>query len=100
MLGLEKIVAGAKLRGVAGLAIVEVVRVEWIGTDAPNVVYRGGEGPAEVLLFRDAEPRLEPGVNTHLPGIPPTTRPAGSARPRRFYAKVTLDPNGPTPQIS
>jgi hypothetical protein len=27
MLGLEKIVAGAKLRGVAGPAVVEVVRV-------------------------------------------------------------------------
>jgi hypothetical protein len=26
---------------------------------ALNVVYRGADGPAEVLLFRDAEPRLE-----------------------------------------
>jgi hypothetical protein len=59
MLGLEKIVAGAKLRGVAGQTAVEVVRVEWIGSDALNVVYRGNDGPAEVLLFRDAEPRLE-----------------------------------------
>jgi len=59
MLGLEKIVAGAKIRGVAGPAPVEVVRVEWIGTDALNVVYRGTDGPAEVLLFRDAEPGLE-----------------------------------------
>jgi hypothetical protein len=38
---------------------VEVVRIEWIGPDALNVVYRGVDGPAEVLLFRDAEPRLE-----------------------------------------
>jgi SNF2 family DNA or RNA helicase len=59
MLGLENIVAGAKLRGVAGAAVVEVVRVEWIGSDALNVVYRSTDGPAEVLLFRDAEPRLE-----------------------------------------
>jgi hypothetical protein len=59
MLGLESIVAGAKLRGVAGPAVVEVVRVEWIGSDALNVVYRSTDGPAEVLLFRDAEPRLE-----------------------------------------
>ncbi len=59
MLGLENIVAGAKLRGVAGPSVVEVVRVEWIGSDALNVVYRGSsEGPAEVLLFREAEPRL------------------------------------------
>jgi hypothetical protein len=39
--------------------VVEVVRVEWIGSDALNVVYRGSDGPAEVLLFREAEPRLE-----------------------------------------
>jgi hypothetical protein len=36
-----------------------VERTEWIGSDALNVVYRGADGPAEVLLFRDAEPRLE-----------------------------------------
>jgi hypothetical protein len=39
MLGLEKIIAGAKLRGVAGPSVVEVVRVEWIGSDALNVVH-------------------------------------------------------------
>ena len=59
MLGLEEIVAGAKLRGIAGPAVVEVVRVEWIGSEALNVVYRGADGPAEVLLFREAEARLE-----------------------------------------
>ena len=47
MLGLEKIVAGAKLRGIAGPTVVEVVRVEWIGSDALNVVYRCGDGPAD-----------------------------------------------------
>jgi len=59
MLGLENIIAGAKLRGIAGPSVVEVVRVEWIGSEALNVVYRGSDGPAEVLLFREAEPRLE-----------------------------------------
>src|SRR5206468_2657209 len=59
MLSLENIVAGAKIRGVAGASVVEVVRTEWIGADALNVVYRGADGPAEVLLFRDSEPRLE-----------------------------------------
>jgi superfamily II DNA or RNA helicase len=59
LLSLEKIIAGSKLRGVAGPAVVEVVRVEWIGSDALNVVYRGNDGPAEVLLYREAEPRLE-----------------------------------------
>jgi hypothetical protein len=33
------------------------------------------------------------------PGAPPAG-PAPAARPRRFYAKVTLDPNRPTPQVS
>jgi hypothetical protein len=56
MLALDKIVAGAKLRGIAGPSVVEVVRVEWIGSDALNVVYRGSDGPAEVPLSREAEP--------------------------------------------
>jgi hypothetical protein len=34
MLALDKIVAGAKIREVAGPAVVEVVRVEWIGSFA------------------------------------------------------------------
>src|SRR5262252_8824438 len=59
MLSLDKVVAGAKVRGLAGSVPVEIVRTEWIGADALNVVYRGADGPAEVLLFRDAEPRLE-----------------------------------------
>src|SRR6516162_8521048 len=59
MLSLDKVVAGAKVRGLAGAVPVEVVRTEWIGADALNVVYRGADGPAEILLFRDAEPRLE-----------------------------------------
>jgi hypothetical protein len=58
MLALDKVIAGAKIRGVAGPAVVEVVRVEWIGSDALNVVYRSNDGPAEVLLYREAEPRL------------------------------------------
>src|SRR6202022_1366200 len=59
MLSLDQVIAGAKVRGLAGAWPVEVVRTEWIGSDALNVVYRGSEGPAEVLLYRDAEPRLE-----------------------------------------
>lgn len=59
MLSLDKVIAGTKVRGLAGPVPVEVVRTEWIGADALSVVYRGAEGPAEVVLFRDAEPRLE-----------------------------------------
>jgi hypothetical protein len=43
----------------AGPAVVEVVRIEWIGSDALTVVYRSNDEPAEVLLYREAEPRLE-----------------------------------------
>lgn len=59
MLPLEKVVSGSKVRGLAGSAVVEVVRVEWIGSDALSVVYRGVEAPSEIVLFRDHEPRLE-----------------------------------------
>jgi hypothetical protein len=34
MLSLNKIVAGAKVRGLAGAVPVEVVRTEWIGSGA------------------------------------------------------------------
>src|SRR5262245_49537635 len=37
--------------------IVEVVRVEWIGSDALNVVYRSAHGRPKVLPFRDASLR-------------------------------------------
>ena len=59
MLRLEGVTAGARIRGFAGPAVAQVVRVEWIGSDALNVVYRGAGGPAEIILFRDNEPRLE-----------------------------------------
>ena len=59
MLTLEGVTAGAKIRGVAGPVAVEVVRAEWIGSDALNVVYRGADEAAEIVLFRDNEPRLE-----------------------------------------
>ena len=59
MVSLEGVVAGTRVRGLAGNSAVEIVRIEWIGSDALNVVYRGNDGPAEIVLFRDAEPRLE-----------------------------------------
>src|SRR4051795_13596065 len=59
MVRLENINTGAKVRGLVGPSAVEIARTEWIGADALKVVYRGTEGPAEVLLFRDAEPLLE-----------------------------------------
>lgn len=59
MVTLEKVTPGAQMRGLAGSTVVEIVRSEWIGTDALNVVYRTPDGPGEVLLYRDSEPRLE-----------------------------------------
>jgi superfamily II DNA or RNA helicase len=59
MVTLEKVTPGAQMRGLAGSTVVEIVRSEWIGSDALNVVYRTPDGPGEVLLYRDAEPRLE-----------------------------------------
>jgi hypothetical protein len=58
MLPLDQVIAGAEVRGLSGATPVEVVRTEWIGSDAFNVVYGSADGPAEILL-RDAEPRLE-----------------------------------------
>jgi hypothetical protein len=42
------------------------------------------------------------GSVTGQPATPgaPLAGPAPAPRPRRFYAKVTLDPNRPTPQVS
>jgi hypothetical protein len=51
MLPLDQVIAGAEVRGLAGATPVEVLCTEWIGSDALNVVYRGADGPAEVLLF-------------------------------------------------
>jgi hypothetical protein len=34
------------------------------------------------------------------PPFPPPPRVHAVPRPRRFYAKITLDPNRPTPQVS
>jgi hypothetical protein len=58
-----------------------------------------------VLVRRDvAEAQLAKNtggtVSTDLQPPPPPPPPPPPARPRRFYAKVTLDPNRPTPQVS
>src|SRR5262245_27058962 len=55
MLGLEKIVAGAKVRGWP----VPCPSMSCARVDARNWSTLGTDGSAEVLLFRDAEPRLE-----------------------------------------
>jgi hypothetical protein len=51
MLRLEGVTAGAKILGISGPTAIEVVRAEWIGSDALNVVYRRADGPAEIVLL-------------------------------------------------
>lgn len=57
---LEALQPEVTLRGILPDAVVTVVSVEWHGTDAVTVVYRGPAGRvAEEILYRHDEPRLE-----------------------------------------
>jgi hypothetical protein len=49
---------------------------------------------------RQPEPPGGPGGNSTKVQPPPPPPSPHQRRPRRFYAKITLDPNRPTPQIS
>jgi hypothetical protein len=49
---------------------------------------------AEAQLAKQAPPKIKVGPEDPPPPPPPP------GRPRRFYAKITLDPNRPTPQVS
>jgi predicted AAA+ superfamily ATPase len=57
---------------------------------------------AEAQLAREAPRRPEPpgGGGTGVYPPPPPPPPPAERLSRRFYAKVTLDPNRPTPQVS
>ncbi len=62
---------------------------------------------AEAQLTNQAPPEIPQGNGATkpppVPGQPPVPPPSSqpqAKRPRRFYAKVTLDPNRPTPQVS
>jgi hypothetical protein len=52
---------------------------------------------AEVQLSKHAPEKVEPPGEKPPPPPPP---PSPERRPRRFYAKIALDPNRPTPQVS
>lgn len=59
MAALEDIKGGAFIRGIVPSQTVEVVSVDWMGTQAVNVVYRAQTGSvAETTLFREDEHRL------------------------------------------
>lgn len=60
MARLEDIRAGARIDGIAPGRAVDIVSVEWIGSQAINVVFRGLEGTVtETTLYRDDEHRLK-----------------------------------------
>jgi len=57
---LEELVAEATVRGILPDGLVTVVGVDWHGSDALTLIYRGPTGKvADEILFRDDEPRLE-----------------------------------------
>jgi predicted AAA+ superfamily ATPase len=75
-----------------GLKLFQVLGVQ-LNSDA--VLVR--RDVAEAQLAEQAPRKIGPGDN---PPPPPPPPPPPDRRPRRFYAKVTLDPNRPTPQVS
>lgn len=57
---LEDLQPDATVRGILPDAAVTVVGVQWHGSDALTLVYRGPEGHvADEILYRHDEPRLE-----------------------------------------
>ena len=57
---LEDLRPDASVRGILPDALVTVVNVEWHGSDALTLVYRGPDGRvADEILYRHDEPRLE-----------------------------------------
>jgi hypothetical protein len=57
---LEDLTPGARLRGVVPDGAVNVVHVDWHGTEAVTLTYRqDGGGVGHQLLYRDDEVRLE-----------------------------------------
>ena len=58
MFKLEDLRPNASVRGILSDAVVEVVSVEWHGSDALTLLYRGTKGVAEEILYRHDEPRL------------------------------------------
>jgi hypothetical protein len=57
---LEDLQPDASVRGILPDALVSVVNVQWHGSDALTLVYRGLDGRvADEILYRHDEPRLE-----------------------------------------
>ena len=59
-LKLEDLQPDATVRGILPDALATVVSVEWHGSDAVTLVYRGPDGHVgDEILYRNDEPRLE-----------------------------------------
>ena len=59
-LKLEDLQPGATIRGILSDSSITVVNVQWHGSDALTLVYRGSNGRiADEILYRHDEPRLE-----------------------------------------
>ncbi|MDP2958490.1 MAG: DEAD/DEAH box helicase, partial [Longimicrobiales bacterium] len=57
---LEDLTPGASVRGIIPEALVSIVSVQWHGSDALTLVYRGPNGRvADEILYRYDEPRLD-----------------------------------------
>ena len=57
---LEDIKPGARVAGIVPAGVVELKSVEWVGSQAINVVFRDSNGTvAEATLYREDEPRLK-----------------------------------------
>ena len=64
---LEDIKVGARVSGIVPNGSVDIVAVEWIGSQAANVAFRSGNGNIEErTLYRDDEVRLRPEVRGKL----------------------------------
>jgi hypothetical protein len=88
--------------GYAGLRLGRLVEIDF---NSDMVLVR--REVAEAQLAKHATATSPGGDGTAVAGQPPVVgqlSPGGPAvaprRPRRFYAKITLDPNRPTPQVS
>ncbi len=66
MMRLEDLQPSTSIRGVLPDQIVIVISVQWFGSEALDLIYKGPSGRvANKLLFRHDEPRLQIVENGH-----------------------------------
>ncbi len=59
MAGLDQIKPGARIKGLDGSGIAEVVSISWFGSDTAEVVYRVNGRVSQRLVFRSEESSIE-----------------------------------------